>query len=54
MVQRVLGLVLLGSTILGASANCADLFVSSFFTNQILRYNGSTGAFIDIFASLVL
>jgi streptogramin lyase len=28
-----------------------NLYVSSFFTDQVLRCNGSTGAFIDIFAS---
>ncbi|TAE55964.1 MAG: hypothetical protein EAZ76_03680 [Nostocales cyanobacterium] len=27
-----------------------NLYVSSFYTDQILRYNGETGAFIDIFA----
>lgn len=28
-----------------------NLYVSSFRTNQILRFNGTTGAFIDVFAS---
>ena len=27
----------------------ADLLVSSFGTDQVLRYNGSTGAFLDAF-----
>jgi streptogramin lyase len=26
-------------------------YVASFYSNQILRYNGSTGAFLDVFAS---
>ncbi len=28
-----------------------NLYVSSFNTNQVLKYNGSTGAFISVFAS---
>jgi sugar lactone lactonase YvrE len=28
-----------------------NLYVSSFFSDQILRYNGQTGQFIDVFAS---
>lgn len=41
-------LALLGGAIPDARA---DLFVSSFNTNQVLEYNGTTGAFVGVFAS---
>jgi len=44
-----------GTTTLGSRVTvhepAADLLVSSEGTNQILRYNGSTGAFIDAFVA---
>ena len=30
--------------------NAEELFVSSFITNEVLRYNGKTGAFMDAFS----
>jgi len=33
-----------------AYAPDGNFYVSSFLTDQILRYNGATGAFIDVFA----
>ena len=33
------------------TAQAIDLFVSSERTDEVLRYNGTTGAFIDVFAS---
>ena len=32
-------------------AKAQDLYVSSSHTDQVLRYNGTTGAFMNIFAS---
>lgn len=29
-----------------------NLYVSSFYTDQILRYNGETGEFVDVFAQM--
>ena len=34
-----------------ARAAQPDLFVSSYFTDNVLRYDGKTGAFVDTFAS---
>jgi IPTL-CTERM motif len=31
--------------------NAQELYVSSFSTTEVLRYNGETGAFIDVFVS---
>ncbi len=51
--RRLLILVAASLLALGAwpAPAWAQLFVSSSFTDQVLRYDGTTGAFIDIFAS---
>jgi DNA-binding beta-propeller fold protein YncE len=49
--SRVLGLTLLVSLILGESASSSDLLVGSFNTNEVLRYDGHTGAFLAAFVT---
>jgi glucose/arabinose dehydrogenase len=36
---------------LQATPTCADLFVSSLDTNQVLEYNGTTGSFVTAFVA---
>ena len=49
--SRVLGLTLLVSLIFGKSASSSDLLVGSFNTNEVLRYDGGTGAFLGAFVT---
>jgi len=51
--RRLLLLLIVSVLALGALPGpvSAELFVSSFLTDQVLRYNGTTGAFIDIFVT---
>ena len=49
MKRELLSLVALTLTAVGQVR--ADLFVGSGATNQILRYDGTTGAFLGVFAS---
>ncbi|MDX2229982.1 MAG: PEP-CTERM sorting domain-containing protein [Leptolyngbyaceae cyanobacterium bins.349] len=55
LLGEFLGVAAAGNGLLRPYGNAfgpdGNLYVSSFRTNQILRFNGSTGAFIDIFAS---
>ena len=46
-----LPLILLSGLLVALPAQAQELFVSSVFTDQVLRYNGTTGAFIDAFVT---
>lgn len=51
--RRLLILVIVSVLALGAlpCPVSADLFVSSYNSDQVLRYNGTTGAFLDAFVA---
>jgi hypothetical protein len=51
-IRRLVGWVLSVILLLGVpSAQAVDLLVSSFFTDQVLRYDGATGAFLNAFVA---
>jgi hypothetical protein len=49
MTTRLLAALVLPLLLLLPRPAAADLLVTSFSTNQVLRYNGSTGVFLDAF-----
>jgi streptogramin lyase len=46
----ILGTLPLAAPVARAAGPASSLFVSSYQTNQVLRYDGATGAFVDVFA----